>query len=72
MEDELVECAFKQQAKRKNCIAYCKYHKCYLTIIHLKNMKCLQKQCRYLTKEPTHLFWIKRAEKKEKKKANKK
>lgn len=36
MEDKLLECAFNQQAKRSNCVAYCKNHKCYLTITQLK------------------------------------
>jgi len=71
MKDELVECAFNQQAKRSNCVAYCENHKCYLTILHLKNMKCLQKQCNYLRKETTHKFWLEREEKKKKKRANK-
>jgi hypothetical protein len=71
MNDELVECAFNQQAKRSNCVAYCENHKCYLTILHLKNMKCLQKQCNYLKKEMTHKYWINRAEKKKRKKLNK-
>ena len=67
MSNELVECAFHQMAKRSNCVAYCKKHRCYLTIIHLKNMRCLQKQCRYLIKEDTHKFWIDRAKKKKEK-----
>ena len=71
MENELVECAFNQQAKRSNCVAYCKYHCCYLTIVHLKNMQCLQKQCRYLRKETTHKFWIEREAKKKRKRSRK-
>lgn len=67
MKDDLLECAFNQQAKRSNCVAYCNYHKCYLTITHLKNMKCLQKQCRHLSKDTTHKFWIERAERRKKK-----
>lgn len=66
MTDELVKCAFRQMAKRSNCVAYCNYHNCFLTIVHLKNMKCLQKQCRYLRKETTHKFWINRAKRKKK------
>lgn len=68
MSNELVECAFNQQAKRSNCVAYCENHKCYLTITQLKNMKCLQKQCRYLSKDTTHKFWIERAERRKMKK----
>lgn len=71
MQDDLLECAFKQYAKRSNCVAWCSYHKCYLTIIHLKNMKCLNKKCRYLLKQENHIFWIKRAKKKEEKKLKK-
>lgn len=66
--NDLVECAFNQQAKRSNCVAYCEKHKCFLTITHLKNMRCLQKQCRYLRKETTHKFWIERAKRKSRKK----
>lgn len=66
MEDELLECAFKQQAKRSNCVGYCNNHHCYLTITHLKNMKCLQKQCKYLERIINHKFWINRAKRKEK------
>lgn len=29
-------------------------------------MKCLQKQCRYLSKDTTHKFWIERAERRKK------
>ena len=65
--NDLVECAFRQQAKRSNCVAYCNKHNCYLTKIHIKNMQCLQKQCRYLNKDTTHKFWIERAERRKKK-----
>ena len=71
MTDEMVECAFHQMAKKSNCVAFCKKHKCYLTILHLKNMHCLQKQCRYLSKEATHIFWLEREEKKKRKKRKK-
>ena len=59
MEDELLECAFNQQAKKSKCVAYCNNHRCYLTITHLKNMRCLQKKCNYLVKQE-HIFWKKR------------
>lgn len=66
--NDLVECAFHQKAKRTRCVAYCVKHKCYLTIIQLKNMNCLQKQCKYLIKIESHQFWIKRAKRKKRKK----
>lgn len=69
--NELVKCAFNQQARKRNCVAYCKYHKCYLTKIHVKNMQCLQKQCKYLVKFEKHTFWIERQKKKERKKEKK-
>ena len=72
MQDEYLECAFHQMAKRSNCVAYCKKHRCYLTITQLKNMSCLQKQCKYLHKETTHKFWIEREKKKMRKKQNEK
>ena len=66
MENELLKCAFNQQAKKSKCVAYCNNHKCYLTITHLKNMKCLQKQCTYLVKQE-HIFWENREKRKKKK-----
>ena len=71
MEDELLKCAFNQRANKENCVAYCKNHKCHLTIAQLKNMKCLQKQCKYLEKFLLHQFWVEREAKKKQKRLKK-
>lgn len=68
MNEDLLECAFHQKAKRTRCVAYCENHKCYLTIVQLKSMKCLQKQCKHLTRIENHQFWIERAKRKRGKK----
>ena len=70
MEDELLICAFHQRARKENCVAYCNNHKCHLTITQLKNMRCLQKQCKYLEKKP-HKFWVEREKKKKQKRLKK-
>ena len=51
-----VKCAFNQWANKSKCVGYCNNHKCYLTKLHLKNMHCLQKRCKYLERLE-HSFW---------------
>ena len=70
-DDDYVECAFNQIAKKSLCIGYCLHHKCYLTNNQVKNMKCLQKQCLHLVKLK-HKFWEQRERKKKLKKEAKK
>lgn len=45
------------------CVAYCKYHKYYLTENQLKKKGCLNRKCTLLVKLK-HNFWDKRKEKK--------
>ena len=54
-----VKCAFNQWANKSKCVGYCRNHKCYLTKLHLKNMNCLQKRCKYLERLE-HSFWEER------------
>jgi len=54
---ELLICAFNQKATRNKCVGYCKLHRCYLTEKQVKNMHCLQKNCKHL-KRLEHQFWV--------------
>ena len=43
-----------------NVAAYCKYHKCGLTVKQIKVKNCLGKQCWYLQKNESHEWWKQR------------
>lgn len=66
-DNEYVECAHNQIARKSICVGYCVHHKCYLTLNHLKNMKCLQKKCIHLVKIK-HKYWEEKERKKKLKK----
>lgn len=55
----------------KNPCAYCRKHKCCLTVKQVKGRECLKKQCWYFVKYPEHEWWKQRELLKAKKKANK-
>ncbi len=50
-----------------NCCAYCKYHRCGVTVRQLRLKECPRKQCRHLQINTEHQYWQQREIKKEKK-----
>ena len=63
----------KGQTKPDRAVGYCHYrkHQGYLSLKQLKAHGCLGKQCPYLQKYEDHAYWVRKAEIKELKKANK-
>ena len=53
-----MECLYGTQSD--NIVAYCKYHKCGVTVKQMKTKNCLGKQCNYLVKNETHEYWHQR------------
>lgn len=53
-----MECLF--HAESNNVVAYCKYHKCGMTVKQMKAKKCLQKQCHHFVKNEAHDYWRQR------------
>ena len=54
-----------------NVAAYCKYHKCGMTVKQIKCKNCLGKQCWYLVKNENHAWWKQREVTKQKRKDRK-
>ena len=54
-----------------NCCAYCKLHKCAITVKQMKIKDCLQKQCWHLEKYEDHAYWKQREDMKQKRKSRK-
>jgi hypothetical protein len=54
-----MECLFHTESK--NVAAYCKYHKCGMTVKQMKCKNCLGKQCYYLVKNEQHDYWRQRS-----------
>ena len=54
-----------------NCCAYCKLHRCGMTVKQMKKKECLKKQCRHLLKNEEHPIWIQRLRIKELRKMRK-
>ena len=54
-----------------NCCAYCKLHKCSMTVKQMKMKECLQKQCWHLEKNEDHAYWRQRESMKAKRKSRK-
>ena len=48
-----------------NCCAYCKLHKCSMTVKQMKRKECLKKQCWHLEKNEEHDYWRHKARMKE-------
>lgn len=48
----------------KSCVAYCMYHKYYLTEKQLKRKGCLNRNCSRLFKLDKHPYWIEKEKKK--------
>ena len=63
------ECLFNSRSD--NCCAYCKHHRCSMTVKQMKAKGCLQKQCWYLVKYEQHQYWQQREATKQKRKDRK-
>lgn len=51
-------CLFNTQSD--NIAAYCRYHKCGLTVKQIRCKNCLGKNCWYLVKNEEHSWWKQR------------
>lgn len=65
--DKRVRAWNNQGVPLERCVAYCKYHKYYLTYKQMKRKGCLQKQCRLL-KRLNCPYWEERRKRKNAKK----
>ena len=63
------ECLFGTQSE--NIAAYCKLHKCSMTVKQMRCKNCLAKECWHLEKNESHQFWRQRELKKQKQKTRK-
>ena len=55
-----------------NVVAYCRHHRCGMTVKQMKCKNCLGKQCYYLQKNEDHQYWRQREVMKQKRKDRKK
>lgn len=55
----------------KNPPAYCKHHRCYITVAEMKRHECLQKQCSCMIRFEQHPYWKQREVMKQKRKSRK-
>ena len=62
--ENIMECLFNTASN--NVVAYCKYHRCGMTVGQMKCKNCLGKQCHYLIKNEQHDYWRQRAQIKQK------
>lgn len=53
-----MECLFNTCSN--NVVAYCKHHRCGMTVKQMKCKNCLGKQCWYLQKNEEHPYWKQR------------
>lgn len=51
-------CLFNTQSD--NIAAYCRYHKCGMTVKQIRCKNCLGKNCWYLVKNEEHSWWKQR------------
>ena len=54
-----------------NVAAYCRHHRCGMTVKQMKCKNCLGKQCYYLQKDEDHQYWRQREATKQKRKGRK-
>ena len=52
------ECLFNTHSD--NVAAYCRYHRCSMTVKQMRCKECLKKQCYYLVKNEEHQYWKQR------------
>ena len=63
------ECLFNTNSN--NVAAYCRYHKCFMTVKQMRCKDCLKKQCHYLVKNEDHQYWKQREAAKQKRRDRK-
>ena len=63
------ECLFNSCSN--TVAAYCRYHRCSMTVKQMKCKNCLQKECRHLVKNEEHQYWRQRELIKQKRKTKK-
>lgn len=63
------ECLFNTHSN--NVAAYCRYHRCGMTVKQMRCKNCLGKQCRHLAKNDEHPYWRQREVMKQKRKDRK-
>ena len=54
-----------------NVVAYCKLHRCSMTVRQMKCKNCLGKNCWHLAKNEQHDYWRQREVMKQRRKARK-
>ena len=64
-----MECLYNTHSE--NVVAYCKHHKCAMTVKQMRCKNCLGKQCHHLQKNENHQYWHQRELTKQKKKNRK-
>ena len=69
-EGSVLETLYGSVAPEEKCVAYCRYHKVYLTVKQIKRHRCLLKQCPRLEKR-AHPWWGYREMLKQKRKERK-
>lgn len=52
------ECLFNTHSD--NVAAYCRHHRCSMTVKQMRCKECLKKQCYYLVKNEEHQYWKQR------------
>ena len=65
-----MECLYNSHSD--NVVAYCRHHRCGMTVKQMKCKNCLGKQCHYLVKNENHDYWRQRDVMKQKRKNRKK
>lgn len=68
---ELVKGLYGSEFDKNRACAFCRHHRCYLTVKQVRQHECLQKQCYYLQKNEEHSWWRQREIMKQKRKARK-
>ena len=64
-----MKCLYGTQSE--NIVAYCRYHKCGVTVHQMRTKNCLGKQCRDLEKNENHQYWHQREATKKRRKERK-
>ena len=64
-----MECLFHTNSN--NIVAYCKYHRCGMTVKQMKCKNCLGKQCNHFIKNENHDYWRQKAQIKQYRRARK-
>ena len=70
-EQEKVQTIFGNVAKGTKVVAYCHYHRAWMTLPELKRKECLQRGCGRLSKCEDNPFWKQRERKRKRKQMKK-